>query len=119
MRKVADDSAATSLLYMAVIGAVVMSALAPFFWRAPDTTGWILLLALGVVGSLGHYILILAFRATTASTLQPFHYVVLIWATMIGYLVFGDLPDMWTVLGAVIIAASGMYAFYRERQLGH
>ncbi len=119
VRKVADDSAATSLLYMAVIGAVVMSALAPFFWRAPDTTGWILLLALGVVGSLGHYILILAFRATTASTLQPFHYVVLIWATMIGYLVFGDLPDMWTVLGAVIIAASGMYAFYRERQLDH
>ena len=119
VRKVADDSAATSLLYMAVIGAVVMSALAPFFWRAPDTMGWILLLTLGVVGSLGHYILILAFRATTASTLQPFHYVVLIWATMIGYLVFGDLPDMWTVLGAVIIAASGMYAFYRERQLDH
>ncbi len=118
VRKVAEDSAATSLLYMAVIGAVVMTALAPFFWRPPDGTGWLLLIALGVVGSLGHYILILAFRATTASTLQPFHYVVLLWATTIGYFVFGDLPDLWTILGGAIIAVSGLYAFYRERQLG-
>jgi drug/metabolite transporter (DMT)-like permease len=103
---------------MAVIGAVVMTLIAPFFWRAPDATGWLLLGALGLVGSLGHYILILAFRATTATTLQPFHYIVLIWATIIGYLVFGELPDQWTVLGAAIIAGSGMYAFYRERRLG-
>ncbi len=117
VRKVSDDDAATSLLYMAVIGAVVMTALAPFFWKAPDTTGWLLLLALGLVGSLGHYILIQAFRAAPASTLQPFHYIVLLWATVIGYLVFGDLPDIWTILGAVVIAASGLYAFYRERVL--
>jgi drug/metabolite transporter (DMT)-like permease len=118
VRKVSDDDAATSLLYMAVIGAVVMTALAPFFWKPPDTTGWLLLLSLGVVGSLGHYILILAFRAAPASTLQPFHYIVLLWATAIGYWVFGDLPDAWTILGAAIIAGSGLYAFYRERQRG-
>jgi drug/metabolite transporter (DMT)-like permease len=116
MRKVSEDSAATSLLYMAVTGAVVMTALAPFFWRPPDTTGWLLLFSLGVVGSLGHFILIKAFQAAPASTLQPFHYVVLIWATIIGYLVFGDLPDAWTVLGAAVIAGSGLYAFYRERR---
>ena len=117
VRKVSDDDAATSLLYMAVIGAVVMTLLAPFFWTPPDTTGWLLLGALGVVGSLGHYILILAFRATTATTLQPFHYIVLLWATAIGYLVFDDLPDLWTILGAAIIAGSGLYAFYRERRV--
>lgn len=116
VRKVSDDSAATSLLYMAVTGAVVMTALAPFFWRPPDTTGWLLLFSLGVVGSLGHYILIKAFQAAPASTLQPFHYVVLIWATIVGYLVFGDLPDAWTILGAAVIAGSGLYAFYRERR---
>ena len=115
MRKVAEDSAATSLLYMAVIGAVVMTALAPFFWRPPDATGWLLLVALGLVGSLGHYILIKAFQAAPASTLQPFHYVVLLWATAVGYVIFGDLPDTWIILGAAIIAASGLYAFYRER----
>ncbi len=116
VRKVSEDSAATSLLYMAVTGAIVMTALAPFFWRPPDSTGWLLLLSLGVVGSLGHYILIKAFQAAPASTLQPFHYVVLIWATIVGYLVFGDLPDAWTVLGAAVIAGSGLYAFYRERR---
>ena len=115
VRKVADDDAATSLLYMAVIGAVVMTALAPFFWRPPDAQGWILLVSLGVVGSLGHYVLIKAFQAAPASTLQPFHYIVLLWAAIVGYLVFGDLPDTWTILGAAIIAASGLYAFYRER----
>ena len=116
VRKVADDSAATSLLYMAVIGAAVMSVLAPFFWRPPDLAGWLLLLSLGVVGSLGHFILIKAFQFAPASSLQPFHYVVLLWATVIGYVVFGDLPDMWTIAGAGIIAASGLYAFYRERR---
>ncbi len=115
LRKVSDDSAATSLLYMAVIGALVMTVLAPFFWRPPDATGWLLLLSLGVVGSLGHYGLFKAFQAAPASTLQPFHYVLLLWATVLGYLVFGDLPDAWTILGAAIIAGSGLYAFYRER----
>lgn len=115
VRKVAEDSAATSLLYMAVIGAVVMTALAPFFWRPPDTTGWLLLLSLGLVGSLGHYVLIKAFQAAPASTLQPFHYIVLLWATLVGYVVFGDLPDIWTIAGAGIIAGSGIYALYRER----
>jgi hypothetical protein len=66
--------------------------------------------------SLGHLILIMAFRAAPASTLQPFHYVVLIWATMVGYLAFDDLPDIWTILGALVIAGSGIYAFYREQR---
>jgi len=118
MRKVADDNAATSLLYMAVIGAVVMTALAPFFWRPPDTSGWLLLGALGVVGSLGHFVLLKAFQEAPASALQPFSYAVLLWATAVGYLVFGDLPDIWTITGAAIIASSGLYAFYRERVRG-
>lgn len=117
VRKVSDDSAATSLLYMAVIGALVMTCAAPFFWRPPDEHGWLLLLSLGVAGSLGHYILIKAFQAAPASTLQPFHYVVLLWATVFGYVVFDDLPDLWTILGGAVIAGSGLYAFYRERQL--
>ena len=118
MRKVADDDAATSLLYMAVIGAVVMTALAPFFWRPPDTNGWLLLGALGVVGSLGHFALLKAFQEASASALQPFSYAVLVWATAVGYFVFGDLPDIWTITGAAIIASSGLYAFYRERVRG-
>ncbi|MDP6815191.1 MAG: DMT family transporter [Alphaproteobacteria bacterium] len=116
MRKVSDDDAATSLLYMAVVGALVMSILAPFYWRPPDAQGWALMILLGLTGSLGHLILIMAFRAAPASTLQPFHYVVLIWATMVGYLAFDDLPDIWTILGALVIAGSGIYAFCREQR---
>lgn len=115
MRRVSRDDAATSMLYMAVVGAVVMGSLAPFFWRPPDAEGWLFLILLGVVGSLGHYILIQAFRAAPASVLQPFHYTVLLWATVIGYLVFGDFPDTWTIAGGVLIAVSGLYAFYREQ----
>jgi drug/metabolite transporter (DMT)-like permease len=63
MRKVSDDDAATSLLYMAVVGALVMSILAPFYWRPPDAQGWALMILLGLTGSLGHLILIMAFRA--------------------------------------------------------
>lgn len=116
MRKVKDDPAGTSLLYMAFVGAVVMGALAPFFWQPPDAAGWFWLLALGVVGSVGHFILIKAFQLAAASVLQPFHYVVLLWATLLGFLVFGDLPDLPTIVGGLIIAFSGIYVFYRENR---
>lgn len=118
MRRVSRDDAATSMLYMTVVGAVVMGTLAPFSWRPPDAEGWFFLVALGLVGSLGHYVLILAFRAAPASVLQPFHYTVLLWATVIGYLVFGDFPDGWTIVGGLVIAGSGLYAFYREQVRG-
>jgi drug/metabolite transporter (DMT)-like permease len=52
-----------------------------------------------------------------ASLLQPFAYTVLVWATLVGFAVFGNLPDLWTVLGALVIVASGLYTFARERRL--
>ncbi len=54
--------------------------------------------------------------AKAASSLQPFHYIVVLWATVIGYTVFGDPPDLWTVPGAAVIASSGLYAFHLETQ---
>ena len=107
------------MLYMALIGAVVMGGIAPFYWKAPDASGWCLLIALGVVGSLGHWLLIRALLCAPASSLQPFHYTVLIWAAMLGILVYDNVPDLPTILGAAIIAASGIYAGFvehRERQ---
>ena len=117
MRKVKDDPAGTSLLYMATIGALAMGAIAPFVWQPPDAEGWFWLLALGMVGSVGHFVLIRAFQLAPASALQPFHYTVLVWATLLGFLVFGDLPDLWTVAGGLLVALSGIYVFYRERRL--
>ena len=109
------DSPMTSLFYTALVGALVMSAIVPFHWIPPDAWGWSLFCVLGLFGGASHYAMIKAFEAAPAPTIAPFLYSNLIWATAFGFLVFGDLPDGWTVLGATIIAASGIYIFYRER----
>ncbi|HZD25963.1 MAG TPA: EamA/RhaT family transporter, partial [Alphaproteobacteria bacterium] len=92
-----------------------MSVLTPFVWKAPDATGWALLLLLGAVACAAHYILIQAYRFAPASVLQPFHYTVLIWVTIIGYLVFGNFPDGWTIGGGLVVVAGGLYALHRQR----
>jgi drug/metabolite transporter (DMT)-like permease len=68
------------------------------------------------LGAGGHFLLIKALQLAPASVLQPFSYTTLIWATLVGFVVFGNLPDLPTVLGAAIIAASGIYSFARERR---
>jgi drug/metabolite transporter (DMT)-like permease len=83
---------------------------------SPPSTGGLGLLALGAVLVLiGYQYLIQALRTGDISAVAPFRYSALLWAMLLGYLVFGDVPDAMMVLGAVIIVASGLYAFYRER----
>lgn len=106
----------TTLAYSAALGALVSSAAVPFFWVAPDFTGWVTMVGLGLIGGLGHFTLIKAFEAAPAATVTPFGYASLIWATLYGFLMFGDLPDLWTVVGAAIIAGSGLYIFHREHR---
>ena len=89
----------------------------PFYWRAPDAQGWALFVLVAVLGAGGHYLLIKALQLAPASLLQPFAYTVLVWAMLVGFAVFGNLPDLLTVVGALIIVASGLYTFARERRL--
>ena len=74
---------------------------------------WVLFSALGLFGGLGHYFVARGFLWGPASILSPMHYVQLIWAAALGYLVFGDVPSVWTWLGAVIIIASGLSIAWR------
>jgi drug/metabolite transporter (DMT)-like permease len=111
------DPPLTTLFYTALIGAVALTAIGPFYWRTPDARGWALFTLVAVLGAGGHYLLIKALQLAPASLLQPFAYTVLVWATLVGFAVFGNLPDLPTVLGALIIVASGLYAFARERRL--
>jgi len=104
-----------ALFYTALVGALLATPLLLIEWRTPDLLGWAMLLSLGVFGGLGHYFVIMAFRRATASVLAPFAYTELIWATLMGLLVFGDFPDGWTFAGAGIITASGLYVLHRER----
>ena len=112
------DDSETSLVYMAVIGAVVMTAIGPFFWTPPTLADWGWLLLLSCTAATGHMLLIQALEAAPASVLQPFNYTLLVFATCIGYLVFDSLPDLWTIVGASIVVASGLYTIYRERVRG-
>jgi drug/metabolite transporter (DMT)-like permease len=111
------DPPLTTLFYTALIGALALTAIGPFYWRTPDAQGWALFALVAVLGASGHYLLIKALQLTPASLLQPFAYTVLVWATLVGFTVFGDLPDLLTVVGAAIIVASGIYTFARERKL--
>ncbi len=118
-RKLAQiDPTATIFLYTGVVGALVMSAVVPFFWSTPSASAWLLMVTTGLLGGLGHYLIIQAFRRAPASALAPFSFVTIIWTTSSGYLVFGDLPDAATISGAAIIIASGIFVFYRESVAG-
>jgi drug/metabolite transporter (DMT)-like permease len=111
----ATDDARTTLLYTAVVGVVVLAVVGPFFWRPPDAMGWLLMIAVGLLGTAGHGILVMSLQVAGASVLQPFSYSHVVAATFLGYAVFGDLPDGWTVAGAVLISAGGLLALRGEK----
>ena len=110
-----SDGPLTTLLYTALAGAVGTSLAVPTVWVTPAWADWPLLIALGLFGCLGHFTLIKAFQSAPAAVVAPFSYVSLIWATVFGFIVFGDLPDFWTVVGATVIAAGGLYILHREQ----
>ena len=109
------DSIGTSTLYTGLVGFVVLSVVAPLDWRTPSNEEWGWLFLASLLGIGAHVSLIKALSLSEASMLQPFNYTMLVWATLIGFLVFDDLPDGFTTLGAGVIVASGLYAWYRER----
>ena len=112
----ASDKAATTITYTALVGAIVSSIAIPFFWHTPQTLQQILLLsAAGMVGGLGHYFVVKAFQYAQASLLAPMTYGQIVGATLLGFIVFGELPDAWTWVGTTIIIGCGLYIGYRER----
>jgi drug/metabolite transporter (DMT)-like permease len=109
-----SESPLATFFYTAVVGCLLMTLVVPFFWRTPEFRHLPLLLLLGVAGGAGHYVLIKAMELADASFLSPLGYTQLIWATLLGFLVFGDLPDAVAFAGMAIIVASGLYV-----ALGH
>jgi drug/metabolite transporter (DMT)-like permease len=109
------DAPMTSLFYTGITGALVMTLVVPFVWQPVATFDWLLFVFAGIAGGIGHLCLIRAFRQAPASVVAPFSYSSLLWATAFGYLLFGDLPDAWTLSGAALIIGSGLYIFHREQ----
>jgi len=110
------DQLATTVAYTALAGSFVLTVPLPFFWQWPATGLEMALLAgIAVLAALGELLVIKALEVAQAVVVAPLHYSILIWGTMYGYLVFGQLPDLWTWIGALIIIATGIYTLNRER----
>lgn len=109
------DSAAVMQFYTPLGGLLLFGPTVFFVWETPASLGaWLVLIACGVLGSISHWFLILAHRLAPASLVAPFVYTEIVWIVALGALIFGDWPDVWTLTGAAIVIASGLYLLYRE-----
>lgn len=99
-----------------IVGAVAAAPFLPFEWVTP-VGGWdmVLFVAIGVMAGVGHYFLTIAYSQAPAAVIAPFNYLQLVGAAILGYLLFKDVPDMWTWIGAGVIMSSGLYIGHRER----
>lgn len=104
----------TSLLYTGLFGAVILTCIVPFFWVTPSWTAIGLMAILAVCGTLSQLLLIRALGMGEAAMLAPFAYTGLIFAGVWGITLFGEFPDLWTIVGALVIAVSGIYVWHRE-----
>ena len=100
-----------------IVGTVAAAPLLPFDWVTP-TLGWhwMLFVGMGVMAGVGHYFLTIAYSQAPAAVVAPFNYMQLLGAALLGYLVFQDVPDFWTWIGAGVIVCSGLYLGHVERQ---
>ena len=117
-RMLAGEDPRVLLFYPALIGTAVMSVLAPgFAW--PSSMPWshvLLIVCGGLFGTVGHFLFILAFRLAPASALTPFTYMQLVWAMLLGWILYGNFPDGYRIAGMIVIAASGLWMTLHERR---
>ena len=105
------DDPAISVYLLSVAGALVLTVAVPFAWTTPGPLDALGLAVIGVLGAFGQLLIIKAFALSPAASLAPFFYVYLIWALIYGYLVFGDVPTLTTLIGAALVVGSGIYVY--------
>jgi drug/metabolite transporter (DMT)-like permease len=111
------ESPYTSIFYAGLVGTVLLSVILPDVWVLPQNWGHALaLVSIGLLAALGHLILINAYVHASAARLAPFSYTQVIWVSIVGFVVFGDFPDLWSLLGIAVLIASGLYMATCERR---
>ena len=110
-----DESPWTSLFYSAIFGAICYSIYIVFNWNPMSNNALLLTTIIGLFGTAGHLCLIRALTLGEASLVAPFSYTNLLFMTIWGFVLFGNFPDFWTIVGAVIIVAAGIYVWVRDR----
>ena len=111
-----QDTSMTSFFWTGIIGAVVMSIVGSGYWIALKPVDWAWLGLLCILACLAHYLLIKCYELSEASSLQPFAYLQLLFATIIGLWIFSEKLEVHVVLGALLVVLSGLFAIWRERQ---
>jgi drug/metabolite transporter (DMT)-like permease len=112
---VGTERAITTMTYSSIAGVCILTVLVPFVWVTPTWQAVAFGVFIGIASTAGQWIVVLAFRYADASVLAPFSYTQLLWVSLLGYVVFGEVPDKWTVVGAGFIVTSGLYTAHRER----
>jgi drug/metabolite transporter (DMT)-like permease len=108
-RMSATEPAPLTMAYTAVIGLVAASVIIPFDWVTPLPSDWLVVLLLAVMATAGHALFVVAFAYAAASLLAPISYIQIVWATLLGYAVFGDAPGVLAVIGMALVIGSGVY----------
>jgi drug/metabolite transporter (DMT)-like permease len=112
------DTTGTTMFYTALVGFIAASIPLPYVWITPTDPLVIAgMVAVGTFGFVGHLFLVLAHRYAPAAVLAPFTYTQIVWYVAGGFLVFGDVPTGYTLAGAAVVIASGLYLLYRERKV--
>ena len=108
------DTPEVSLFYSSLVGIFITSIMAFYFWQPVKINSLIFFLPIGLFFSLGIYLQILALKNAKASIIQPFHYTLIFWAIIFGYFFYDDVPDIYTIIGALIITASGIFVINQK-----
>ncbi|MAC78391.1 MAG: hypothetical protein CML66_10045 [Rhodobacteraceae bacterium] len=110
----ADEDIWTSLFYTGIVGTCVLTAIIPFVWIPLDAQSVVMMLVIAAAGTMGQLFMIRAYTAGEAAVLAPYGYIGLILAAFWGLTLFNEVPDLWTVIGAIVICVAGLYVWYRE-----
>ena len=111
------DNSSTSFFWTGVVGSIAMTVVGLNFWDPVSKSDWSIMLLLSASGVVGHYLLIKCYEVTEASAVQPFAYLQLIWASMIGIIIFGEQITTNVLIGACIIVGAGLFTLWRERKV--
>ncbi len=118
-RRLTDTETTSSIVfYFSLFCALAGAATLPFAWVTPTWMQLAALIATGLLGGFAHLILTESYRLAPASVVAPFDYTAMIWAFVLGYVMFGEIPTLYVYVGSVIVAGAGLYVIWRERQLG-
>lgn len=112
------DPIVTTVCYTAIVAFSILSVFQPFVWVTPTSAKIVfLIIAMALISAASEILVIRALDIAHSVVLAPLHYTLIIWGTLYGYFVFGNLPDQWTLLGCSVIIVSGLYNLYREYQI--